>query len=563
MTTPAYLQIAEGPNAGRRYPLDREKIVMGRHPDCDIVVEAGAVSRHHAQLLLVDDQFFIEDLKSRNGTFLNDQAVAERKKIRDEDLIRICDMTFMFRGEPGIGSGNLSSIDSSTDTGGQTAVLFDEEDPNKSHSSIMSKLDVTAGNFGQAATAATRLEAILELTKNLGKNLTLDEILTPVLDSLFKSFMQADRGFIMLLDENGAPQTRCAKSRREDGEAIRVSRTIVNHVMNTKEAILSADAAGDMRFSMSQSIADFRIRSMMCAPLVNNDGEVLGVVQIDTANQLSRFQEADLEVMAGIASQAAISIQNALLHDKAMEQQALERDLELAQSVQVNLLPKRRPDSDEYQFSDFYRAANKIGGDYYDYVELPDGRLATIVADVSGHGVAAALLMVKLSAEAKFCLATTTQPNEVVSRLNAVLCGDDAGDRFVTLVMAVLDPSKHELVIVNAGHFSPLVRHANGELEEIGEEVGSFPLGIVEETQYEQYVYSVQTGDTVAMCTDGIIEAMNGDADQYGMERFQTQVRREFSSLDDLTTAIVDDVHQFVDGQPQADDMCMMCLRRK
>jgi len=558
MNPPAYLQIAEGPSAGRRYPLDNEKIVMGRHPDCDIVVEAGAVSRHHAQLTMSDGQFFVEDLNSRNGTFLNENALAERRRIRDEDLIRICDITFMFRGDPVEDSDPPSSFD----TGRQTSVLFDEDDPSKSHSSIMSKLDVTGGNFGQAATAATRLEAILELTKNLGKNLTVDQILSPVLDSLFKIFMQVDRGFIMLRDEAGEPQTRCAKARREESEAIRVSRTIVNHVMESKEAILSKDASGDQRFSMSQSIADFRIRSMMCAPLVDNDEEVLGIVQIDTSNQLSTFQDADLEVMAGVSSQAAIAIQNAMLHETAMEQQALRRDLELAETVQMSLLPSQRPDAGEYQFSDFYRAANKVGGDYYDYVELPDGRLATIVADVVGHGVAAALLMVKLSAEARFCLATSTQPKEVVTRLNKLLCGDDVGDRFVTLVMVVLDPRTHELVIVNAGHFCPLVRHQDGAMEEIGEEITSFPIGIIDGAEYEQCTYSVQPGDTIAMCTDGIIEAMDGNADQYGMGRFQAQLKREFASLDDLPKAIVQDVHQFVDGQPQADDMCLMCMRR-
>src|SRR5690606_4744507 len=143
----------------------------------------------------------------------------------------------------------------------------------------------------------------------------------------------------------------------------------------------------------SQSIADFRIRSMMCAPLIGADGRAFGALQIDTLDQRSRFSREDLEVLAGVAAQAALALEYAQHLDQALARKELERDLELARQVQRGFLPSAKPGVNGYVFYNYYQPAHHVGGDYFDYVQLPDGRLAIIVADVVGHGVAAALLM--------------------------------------------------------------------------------------------------------------------------------------------------------------------------
>src|SRR5205085_1371889 len=145
---------------------------------------------------------------------------------------------------------------------------------------------------------------------------------------------------------------------------------------NSKEAILSADASTDQRFDQSESIADLRIRSVMCAPLVDNEGNALGVIQIDTGDQRHRFSQDDLDVLASVASQAAVAVDNAQLHEQALRQQAVERDLLLAHKVQRGLLPSQPPHIPGYHFFDFYEPANQVGGDYYDYIDLSGGRLA-------------------------------------------------------------------------------------------------------------------------------------------------------------------------------------------
>ncbi|MGE3777729.1 MAG: PP2C family protein-serine/threonine phosphatase, partial [Pirellulaceae bacterium] len=333
------------------------------------------------------------------------------------------------------------------------------------------------------------------------------------------------------------------------------------HVMETKEAILSADAASDSRFEMSQSIADFRIRSTMCAPLIDSEGGAMGILQIDTMDQRQRFTESDLELLVSTASQASIAIDNAQLHEDALRQRTLERDLELAREVQAAFLPEKQPEVVGYEFCSYYQAANEIGGDYYDYIPFPDGRWALLVADVVGHGVAAAMLMAKLSAEARFCLASEPDPAAAVSKLNYKLNRLQL-DRFVTFVMAVLDPQTHVVTVVNAGHMAPLLRRADGTLEEPSTEEAGLPLGILEEVQYNAATTQLRPGDSFTMYTDGIDEAMDRDGKQYTIERMRAVVRAATGGPQKLSDILLSEVRQHLNGKPQDDDMCLVCFMR-
>ena len=258
----AFLIAETGNSAGQRSSLNKDQYILGRHPECDIVVEAGAVSRHHARLFRVNKDFFVEDMKSRNGTYVNDQLIFGQRQLKGGDRIRVCDVSFVFE----------SSVPALTKES-HIPVLVDDD---TRESTIMSKLDLSSeeGGVQFRATADAKLKALVEITKSLGRSLSLDQVLPQVLNSLFKVFLQADRGFIVLCGEGGALIPKWSKLRRDDPtESLRISRTIVNEVVKQRQAILSADASNDERFEMSESIADFRIRSMMCAPLINADGE--------------------------------------------------------------------------------------------------------------------------------------------------------------------------------------------------------------------------------------------------------------------------------------------------
>ena len=552
---------------GQKYKLNQPKMVMGRHPDCEIVIDAGAVSRQHAQIILADDNFYIEDLQSRNGTYVNDRRIEGRKLLCHADSLRICDIGFRFEDDVFLKKQAATARDTgfAIDIGSSQSVVIDDDRDAPSGSKVMTKIEVSdTARMRLDTNPITKLKAVLEITRSLGRSLSIDDVLPKVLDSLFTIFPQADRGFIVLTEgDEGRLIPKAVKFRRpnEDDE-IRISRTIVDEVMSSKEAILSADAATDSRFQMSQSVADFRIRSMMCAPLLDSEGNAQGVIQIDTLNQTARFRGEDLEVLSGVTAPAGLAVENAQLHEDQLKQQVLQRDLQMARRVQLGFLPSAPPEVPGYHFFDYYDAAYEVGGDYHDYIELPDGRLAIIVADVSGKGISAALLTAKLSAEMRFCLATESTPAAAVTKLNNVFCQGGWEDRFITMILMVLNPPSGEVTLVNAGHMPPLARLGNQPVGMPGSENAGLPIGVTEDFDYDSYQLRLEPGDSLAAFTDGFSEAMNANEDLYGLEQLEARFADPVSSLSDLGRHILEDVKRHVAGHPQSDDMCLVCVGR-
>jgi serine phosphatase RsbU (regulator of sigma subunit) len=554
----AFLELVRGLSPGLRFELNGERAVIGRSAECEVPLETPAVSRRHAVIVRIDGTYYVEDLKSRNGTFLNDQRILERAPLSDGDLLAICDQEFRFRSDDG--------VDSTQGADDSLADLVDDTKEAAGRGSVMATLDVSGGSasWRLSAKPEVKLAALVEISNNLAKTLSVHDILPKLLDSLFKIFVQADRGFVVMRPKPNGPLVAVAvKCRREgDEQRMRISRTIVEEAMGSRKAILSADATSDERFGMAQSIADFSIRSMVCAPMIGIDGQPLGVIQIDTLNQKARFTDEDLEVLAGVASTAAVAIENAKMHEQVVEQQALQRDLELARQMQRSLLPSRPPQVPGYFFFEYYQAARHVGGDYYDYIQLPGGRFGVIVGDVAGKGMSAALLMARLSADVRFSLASEPDAARAVRQINEGFAHHDWQDRFVTMIAAILNPITSELIVVNAGHMAPLLRRSGGAVEELGEGVAGLPLGVAPGYEYQAYVHRLEPGDVVTMFTDGFSEAMNGDRDLYGLERLKEQIRSPAINVNEFGQQILEDVRRFVDGVDQSDDMCLVCFGR-
>jgi serine phosphatase RsbU (regulator of sigma subunit) len=268
-----------------------------------------------------------------------------------------------------------------------------------------------------------------------------------------------------------------------------------------------------------------------------------------------------LELLVSTASQAALAIQQAQLHEQKLRQRELERDMQLAIEVQHGFLPDRRPELLDYEFFDYYQPAAQVGGDYFDYIALPDGRVAIVVADVVGHGVAAALLMAKLSAETRFALFSEPTPAAAVTRLNERICATNM-QRFVTMILVVVDPAKHQATIVNAGHMAPLVRRTDAQLEEPSESIAGLPLGVTDALGYEQCEAEINAGDTLTLFTDGINESIDVSGAFYTIDRLRDQVKKLGGEAKLLGPAIIEDVRRFLGKAPQNDDMCLVCFGR-
>jgi serine phosphatase RsbU (regulator of sigma subunit) len=286
------------------------------------------------------------------------------------------------------------------------------------------------------------------------------------------------------------------------------------------------------------------------------------VIQVDTLQNKIAFSEEDLEILVTVAMQASLAIQRLDLIDEALKNRKIRDDLKLAHEVQQAFLPQHRPDFPDYEFYSFYRANNQVGGDYYDYISMGENRVAIIVADVVGHGVAAALLMAKVAAEARFALASTGCVTKAIHGMNNSLSGLNL-DRFVTLLMGCLDRDTHTFTYVNAGHLPPMCRRLNGEIALINGH-SSLPIGINPEATYESTTIELSDGDVVIMFTDGINDSMDEKGNQLGIPKLIDDVR---DSQTKTPTAIGKEICQSVNRHlgplTPLDDICLVCFGRR
>ena len=546
-----------------RFELLTDEISIGRHPECTIVVEAGAVSRFHAKVTRQGQEFFVEDAGSRNGTFLNGELLKAPQPLREGDRIRISDVEFIFHHEAVPEFARPSDSEVTYEGSNFGIMMVEDSDSTEQLSAARVEYRSSVDGLKMTATPEAKLEALMKINSNLSDALGLDEVLPKVLESLFTIFPSADRGFVVMRNDDGEIVPRWVKNRQktDETETVRISRTIIRKVMDSGEAILSLDATEDSRFDSSESIADFSIRSMICAPLCDGSGKAFGALQIDSTQGRGQFREGDVDLLAGVATQAGVVINNARMHEQALVQREVEQDLKLAIDVQQAFLPQEAPVVEGYRFGSFYKAAHHIGGDYFDYISLPDGRCAVVVADVVGHGVAAAMFMAKLSAETRFCLASDANLARAIERLNDRMSSLQV-DRFITFLLLVVDPKSEMATIVNAGHMPPIVRTASdASISEPGEEESGLPIAIDTGMDYEAVDFKMSRGDVAVMYTDGINEAMNAEDEEFGMERMR-ELTSQGGDADVIAKRIVDGVLGFVGTTPPFDDMCIVVIER-
>lgn len=549
-----------------RHYLDAAPLVIGRSPQCDLVIDDPSVSRRHAEVYQQNGQYYVRDLNSRNGTLVNGAEIAKPARLFDGSRIRVCEEEFIFYlDEDHIHlTQHLLGDRGSASPGNSSILLFDDlRESGTGASSIRSSLDVSSHHGAGLVGADEKLKAILAVTRALRDAHDRQAILKTMMDTLFELFADADRGFIAFRDGDGQIVSEVMKTRRSQfEEQVRISRTITNLVLDSRQAILSSDAAADARFDMSQSLTDFRIRSMMCAPLIDADDRAVGVVQLDTLRSALAFQQSDLEVLVAVAAQASLALQRLELFERFEASQRLQRELALAHEVQQRFLPQAAPSLSGYEFYAHYRAMAQVGGDYYDYLTMSDRRVAIVVADVDGHGVAAALLMAKISAEARYAVATHVDPVRIIEQMNRNLT-DLHLDQFVTLVMGVLDSKNHALSIVNAGHALPLVRREGKGFEFLSSEYSGMPLGINERAAYPSITLSLAPGDCVVFYTDGVTEAMNSAGEMLGASKLISELETGQAKTPEAIGRIICQTIRHHCGQtaPQ-DDVCLVSMGR-
>jgi phosphoserine phosphatase RsbU/P len=563
----AVLKHLNGDLAGTAVDLKADVTVIGRLLECNIVLTANGVSRRHAEIRKVGPAFVLVDLDSRNKTLVNDTELkgGVEHRLKENDRINICNIEFVFQGDLApkpIDSAPAADVMVVTESGG-------EENPGF----VTLEASLSSAK-ASVVRPEVKLKAILEITRSLSRELRIDAVAPKILDSLMEIFPGAERLILMLQDPSTKRLVRKAFKHRaqkrtsfvravpEDEVPTSISRSIVDHVLGQKKAVLSQDAGVDKNLPASASISDLKIRSVMCVPLLTPDNKAIGILQLDTSDR-RQFNEDDLDVLAAVASQAAISIQNASMLESLLERERLNRDLKIAEQVQKRFLPQGVPTLPGYEFFAYYQPTYEVGGDYYDFVPLSADRMAMALGDVSGKGVAAALMMAKFSGDTRYCMLTENAPAPTAARLNNLLCAAGIEDKFITLSLSVLDAPARTLTLTSAGHTPVIVRRADGRAEEVGQDVSGLPLGVMEDSDYQQTEVQLNQGDVVVIYSDGVTDARSpGDElyDSQSNHRLLKRVAQSAGGPEAVGRAILQDIREFSAGHSQADDITLVCL---
>jgi len=541
------LKVVSGTLAGRTFEI-RKDVEVGRTALADVELGDPSVSRRHATLARHGDAWILTDLGSQNGTTVNGKRLREPAALRDGDEVRFGAVVLEFRSPPESGAKRPTSDVNLSDLS-QTVL----------HSlKASSAVDALLTGGGGAPDLARRLQLVYDVGTVLSETLDEEQLLGRVLDELFAVFPKADHGFVLLADAGTGDVRTAAVRSRSEGGPLAMSRTIVQDVIRNRRGVLSIDALLDERFPEAESIQILGIRSLVCVPMLAHD-EIPGVITLYSSAATQSFDRADMALLLAIASQAGLALSRARLHARAVKQEVFERDLALARRIQARFLPKGVPEVPGWSFCDHYAPALEVGGDYFDFLELPRPFVGVAIGDVSGKGVSAALVMAKVGSEVRYHSVGRTDPAEILGRVNRALAEDLEDGVFVTASVLVLDATSGEVRVANAGHPAPLVRRAAGEVAPMPVGTG-LPLGVAATTVFSTSGFVLRPGDVAVLYTDGVTEAADRSGALLGEERVKKAVAAARGTPDKVREAILGAVSRFAGAEPQADDLTLVCF---
>ena len=567
---------------------------LGRDEANTIQISQPGVSRRHVQFAAEGGAIWVIDLGSVNGTAVNGERI-EKHKLADGDEILVSNVTLKFRAASRAPkappkSARRARVERSPTEPfdaerARKIVVEDEaasaEPVGSADYSVDARLSFTATDLlrspvEQIVLLQRRLELIFEIQQALAAVKDRDELLGKMLEKLFQVFPQASRGMVLLgpsIDELEPAIVR----NRGGGEAkgASLSRTIAREVFEQRKAILAHDASKDDRFAKSTSLVGMEVRSFVVAPLLFRE-EAFGFIQLDSASSRERFSPADLNLLAGLASSAALFLKSLKLFEtvarEVKEREAIHSELRVASQIQAGLLPKTDPDSSWLEVAARMRTAKEVGGDYYDYLQSSWGGptaepgLFIVIGDVSGKGVPAGLVMVMARSILRSLTAgVSSSPRLSRSRRTGSSSKTSSPGMFLSLLLGRCDPQKKSIRFAGCGHERPLVYRAKSEtVERLS--LGGLVLGVVADNSKNvaEATVVLEPGDQVLLYTDGVPEAMNPEGKQWKVDRLEATLAAHGTERPKrLLDTIEAEVARHVRGAEQHDDITLIAIRRK
>lgn len=554
-----FLTVITPEGGSTRRDLDGETLRIGRASGNDLVLQDLNVSRNHAAVVRRTEGVYVVDAGGKNGTYVNDQRITEPVRLGAGDRVRLGSTVLVFNGRV---PSNVEFSDRPLLHGAGTTFLPASGLRTPDMHDLPLVLDAsTPAPFRSGPLASGSAAAIIqEANDELVFHRPLPEILETIMD-LARRAVPFERGLLMLLEgERLVPQVIRVPP-DESGSVISVSRTIADRVLQNKESILTNDAQLDDRFRQGHSVEAQQLRSVMCVPLWNNR-DVIGLIYLDNRHRAGLFREDNLRVMSFLANVAAVKIENARLFEQVVAAERMEQELQKAAEIQDHLLPSQGPPIPGYEVFGSSVPCRAVGGDYFDYIELPGGRYGLALGDVAGKGLPAALLMCMFQAGLHALCEMDLAPDDTISRLNQILCRRLPANRFVTFFFGVLDPARHTLTFVNAGQNPPCRLGKNEAIDRLT--ATGPPLGLFSGATYTARTLDLSPGDLVLCFSDGATEGRSAADEEFGEERLIGIVRESRGDRpEEIVQKATSAVERHSAASPRQDDTTLVVLKRR
>ena len=523
------------------------RLSVGRSSAADLCFpEDAGLSRQHFAFEPEGEGWTVQDLGSKNGTFVNQIPLKGKLLLQPGDRIAAGHLAIVYSPEAAQPAAGVVVFEGGEMSG-----------PPASSTVITSLEGALAhpamASAGTGPKASASMQALIRAGQELTKNQKLSELFPVILDLAIQA-VNAQRGVLMIL-ESGHLVPRAHK-----GDGFRISTAVRDRVLREKTSVLVRDAQMDDAFKLRMSIVEQKVHTMMAVPLQTKD-EIIGLLYVDSPFILREFTADDLSLLTVMANVAAIRIETARLLEIEEAERALKRDLSQAAEIQGRMLPDKAPEVAGADLAGFNAPCRTVGGDYYDFFPYGEGRVGLALGDVSGKGMPASLMMMALHARVQVLAADPGGLATFMTRLNKATCANCPSNRFITFFFCVLDASTGALAFANAGHNPPIVMRASGEAEML--EGGGPVLGVLPIAPYSEMHAQLERGDMLVLYSDGVTEATDLAFEEFGEARFIEVLRgHRTRPAAEVVAAVVNSLGEFAAGAPQADDITLVVAQR-
>jgi len=524
---------------------ERPQIVIGRSSQADISVPDPSLSRSHAVLVLEGDSWTVKDLGSRNGTRVNGDLIAEETPLSFGDVISVGDTTIVLK-DP----AKPRSTDPESDPLFRPAEEF----------LAVQSTDDGIDDIAHLREMAQRLTVLNEVHQALTEPISLGELLDLILDRIFVH-LDPERGAIFLSDRSGVLSNAASRSMQQHELASLQSSHLVEVVIGKRQVVLANDTFLDDRSRDADSLLDAGVRSLVAAPMLGPD-EPLGMIVLSSSAEHRAFTEDDMELLASLASIAAMRVQNLQLIESESRHRRQRLEIGLARRIQVALLPSVLPTIPGYAIHAGNRPSAGVSGDYYEVLSRNNGaEVLMMVVDVSGAGIGASLLMGALESLSAAPIENGWPPEAICATVSRLLYERTPPEKFATAILGVLEPALGFFRFTNAGHFPGLVIREDGTTTQLHST--GLPLGLFPDTNFALSETFIDRGDTLVLYTDGITESENDRGEQYGLDRLVNLcLEHRRTKPSDIAQALETALMHFNGDVPPGDDRTLVILKR-